>query len=195
MASNSNSNYKAKTGSLKSPQVQKQTSTPKQATTTTTSTTTPSSTTQTNKPTYTQTQVSTKTQTNTQTTTCNPRTGTTYKQAQASTPAYTQTQTSTQAQTNSIPPIKKNTSYTNNNTPIINYMMQENKTEELNLSTTEPQKIDISNVNLDRISVSSDSALSEKFVKVNKDIWNKANLVAINKGNGTFLIKNGDVPI
>ena len=107
-----------------------------------------------------------------------------------------QTNTTYKTQTNTISTIKKNTGYTNINNPKINYMTQENKTEEVNLSIENgTQKIDISNVNLDRISVSSDSALNEKFVKVNKDIWSKANLVAINNGNGTFLIKNGNIPI
>ena len=55
-------------------------------------------------------------------------------------------------------------------------------------------KININDFDLDRISISGIGVSNGEFVKVNKSIWSKADLNVTDRGNGIYLIKNGDIP-
>ena len=215
MASNSNSNYKAKTGSLKSPQTKKQTtstSTQKQTNTqkqnkTYNKSTTPTSQTQkktTNPATY-------NYNNNTTTTTKKQNNNNNYKQQKNtsyynnvnysmpkkdggyySSPNYSMPKnTITSIKTKINTPIyytsniNKYNTYNSNNIELFN----------IETGTIENLKIKVEDIDLSRISASAYNAQNSDFVKVNEAIWKSADLNITEREDGTFLIKNGDVPI
>ena len=81
------------------------------------------------------------------------------------------------------PTTNYNASYTNNG----------NTTE--TLSMFDRTKIGYDYFDLNMIAFSAENANNEKYSSVNEEIWKNADLNITQRDDGTFLIRNGDVPI
>ena len=240
MASNSNSNYKAKAGSLKSPQVKKQnssTGTQKQASNqkqnSSAGTQKQASNQKQNPSTGTQitqqfqTKYGTPSKPKTQKKATNPA-ATNYSKLNNSASATTKKQNNNNQKTasyynnvnysmpkkdggyysspnysmpkNTITSIKTKINtpvYYTSNINTYNNTYNSNNVELFNVETgtIENLKIKAEDIDLSRISASAYNAQNSNFVRVNEDVWKSADLNITEREDGTFLIKNGDVPI